>query len=123
LRAQASPEFFFNKGQLAQVMHIAPCLHEAVALIAVQPIMAAFATKQRCNANGIKSGATSGRVSCVVSESVSRADVDPPTSSPHPQAGFILIEHASLHQSCFELFFHSGQLLMAGFHKTGNAAR
>src|SRR5947209_14161491 len=47
-------EFFLNKGQLPQMMHIAPRLNEAVALIAQQAIMDARATKRRSNANGIE---------------------------------------------------------------------
>src|SRR5438874_1188698 len=47
-------EFFFDEGELTQMMHIAPGLREGVALIALPSIMAAFATKLWRNANGIQ---------------------------------------------------------------------
>ncbi len=47
-------EFFFHKGQFAQMMHVAQRLNEAVALIAQEAIMDAGATKLRRNANGIQ---------------------------------------------------------------------
>src|SRR5260221_2156780 len=104
-------------------MHVAQGLGEAVALIAGQAIMDAGTTKLRSNANRIKSGATSAAMSCVMGESLGRADVDPPARCADPQSRFILIEYTSLHQSRFELGFHFGQLLVTAFDKAGDAAR
>src|SRR5258708_7648283 len=105
------------------MMYVAPCLSEAVALIALQSIMDAGATKCWSNANGIQGLASSARVSRVVGQSICRADVDPPPRCAHAQSCFILVDHFRLHQSSFEAGFHLGQLLMAGFDKAGDAAR
>ena len=59
-----------DEGELAQMMHVAQCLGEAVALIAHQAVMDAGATELLSNANGIQSGAPSARMRCVVSESL-----------------------------------------------------
>src|SRR2546423_15089949 len=70
--------FFFEEGELAQMMHIAPSLDEGVALIAPQSIMDAGATKLGRNANGIEGFAPSLGMSGVVGKSIGRADMDPP---------------------------------------------
>ena len=90
----ASPsllEFFLYKGQFSQVMDIAPGVGEAVALIALQSIMDAGASKQWRNANGIKRFAPAALMSRVVGEPISRADVDPPSRLAHAQCGFIRV--------------------------------
>src|SRR5256714_10284394 len=115
-------EFFLNKGQLPQMMHIAPRLNEAVALIAQQAIMDARATKRRSNANGIECLASSARMSGIVGKSIRRADVDPPALFANAQSRFILVDHLRPHQSRFEVGFHLGQLFMTGFDKAGDAA-
>src|SRR2546428_10611510 len=100
----------------------APGLGEGVALIAVQAVMAAFATKLGRNANGIKRFASSTAMSRIVGEAIGRADVDPPPRCADAQSGFILVDHVRLHQSRFEAAFHFGQLLVTGFDKTGDTA-
>src|SRR5205085_4301 len=105
-----------------QMMHIAPGLGESVALIALQSIMNARATKLGRHPNGVKRRPSSARMSGVVGESIRRADMDPPALFAHSHPSFILVDHARFHHSRFELRFHSGQLLMARFDKGGNAA-
>src|SRR5438132_3638640 len=99
------------------MMHVAPGVGEAVALIAAEAIMDAGATKLWRNANGIQSGAPSTGMSRVVGESSSRTDVHPPPCGAHAQCCFILVDHVRLHQSRFEAGFHLGQLLMTGADK------
>src|SRR5712691_91669 len=115
-------KFFFEKGQLSQMMDVAQRLGEAVALIAQEAIVDAGATKLWSNANGIQSRAPSPGMSRVVGESIGRADVDPPPGCAHAQSGFILVDHVRLHQSRFEAAFHFGQLLVTGLDKAGDAA-
>src|SRR5205807_7957530 len=71
-------EFFFDEGELSQMMHVAQRLNEPVALIAQEAIMYAGATKLRSNANGIESGAPSTGMSGIMGEAIGRADVHPP---------------------------------------------
>src|SRR5258707_10016005 len=104
------------------MMHVAPGVGEAVALIAAEAIMDTGATKLWRNANGIQSGAPSTGMSRIVGESSSRADVHPPPRCAHAQCGFILVDHVRLHQSCFEAGFHLSPLLMIGGDKAGDAA-
>jgi hypothetical protein len=85
--------------------------------------MAAFAPKQWRNPNGIERFAPSARMRRLVGEPIRRADVDPPPRFANPRSGFILMDHIGLDQSRFEAAFHLGQLLMAAFHKAGDAAR
>src|SRR5260221_3638681 len=104
------------------MMHVAPGMGEAVALIAAEAIMDAGATKRLSNANGIQSGAPSLGMSRVVGKSISRADVDPPPRFADAQSGFILVDHVRLNLRRFEARFHLGQLLMTSGDKAGDAA-
>ena len=61
--------------------------------------MATFATELGSNANGIESLTPSAAMCRVVGEAIGRANVDPPARFADPQSRFILVEHASFHQS------------------------
>src|SRR5260370_24136770 len=105
------------------MMHVAPGVGEAVALIAAEAIMDAGATKLWRNANGIQSGAPATGMRRIVGESSSRADVHPPPHCAYAQGGFILVNHVRLHQSRFEAGFPPRPLPMTSGVKTGDAPR
>src|SRR5260370_28949651 len=98
-------------------MDVAPGVGERVDLIAAEAIMDAGATKLGSNGNGIERLASATVMSRVVSESIGRADVDPPPRCADAQSCFILVDHARLHQSSFQVGFHLSQLLVAGGDK------
>src|SRR5512135_2235910 len=103
-------------------MHIAPGLGKGVALIALQAIMDADATKLGSNPNGIKRRSSSARMSSIMGQAIRRADMDPPALFANAHPRFILMDHLRLDQSGFEVRFYLSQLLMTGGDKGGNAA-
>jgi hypothetical protein len=122
-RTSPSAKFFFNEGEVAQMMDVAKGLGELVAVIARQPIMDRDPHKLRSNPNSIHALTPSAWMDSIVGKLIRCADVDPPATFAHPQARLILMQDTSLHQSGFQRGFPLGQLLTAVGHKPGDTAR
>jgi hypothetical protein len=103
-------------------MHIAPGLSERVALIALQAVMAAFATKLWGNPNGIKGSPPSAVMSSRMGQAIRRADMDPPALFANSHPSLMLMDHVRLDQSGFEVAFSLSQRLVAPVDKGSNAA-
>ena len=61
-------EFFFEKGEFAQVMNVTEGLSEGISLIAEEPFMDAGPSKPRGNPDGVQGLSSSTRMSCIVGQ-------------------------------------------------------
>ena len=107
------PHDLFDKGQLAQMMHIAQGVQALVALITGQAIMHADPGKSLEQPDGIQGFAPAVGMHGIMGQGGRAPDMHPEAIGPYRQAGFILMHHLPLLQCGGDRLFYRLQVLCA----------